>query len=87
MELIARIFAETGVNLALKMFELVYQQKRKIVRIRGKQASETHEWEHRINVAVCRTGSGSAIGTTNAILQKTMELYSYNKMYMDQWLI
>ena len=39
MELIARIFAETGVkDLALKMFELTckYQNKEKIVRIRGK---------------------------------------------------
>ena len=81
MELIARIFAETGVrDLALKMFELVckYQQKEKIVRIRGKYIPmRPYEWKDRINVTVqVGLGSGSKeqqLILTNAILQRQME--------------
>ena len=81
MELIARIFAETGVReLALKMFELVckYQQKEKIVRIRGKYIPmRPYEWKDRINVTVqVGLGSGSKeqqLILTNAILQRQME--------------
>ena len=81
MELIARIFAETGVrDLALKMFELVckYQQKEKIVRIRGKYIPmRPYEWKDRINVTVqVGLGSGSKeqqLILVNAILQRQME--------------
>ena len=81
MELIARIFAETGVrDLALKMFELVckYQQKEKIVRIRGKYIPmRPYEWKDRVNVTVqVGLGSGSKeqqLILVNAILQRQME--------------
>ena len=81
MELIARIFAETGVkDLALKMFELVckYQQKEKIVRIRGKYIPmRPYEWKDRVNVTV-RVGLGTGskeqqLILLNAILQRQME--------------
>ena len=81
MELIARIFAETGVrDLALKMFELVckYQQKEKIIRIRGKYIPmRPYEWKDRVNVTVqVGLGSGSKeqqLILVNAILQRQME--------------
>jgi hypothetical protein len=81
MELIARIFAETGVkDLALKIFELVckYQQKEKIVRIRGKYIPmRPYEWKDRVNVTVqVGLGSGSKeqqLILVNAILQRQME--------------
>ena len=81
MELIARIFAETGVrDLGLKLFELVckYQQKEKIVRIRGKYIPmRPYEWKDRVNVTV-RVGLGTGskeqqLILINAILQKQME--------------
>jgi hypothetical protein len=79
--LIARIFAETGVrDLALKMFELVckYQQKEKIVRIRGKYIPmRPYEWKDRINVTVqVGLGSGSKeqqLILVNAILERQMQ--------------
>ena len=81
MELIARIFAETGVkDLALKMFELVckYQQKEKIVRIRGKYIPmRPFEWKDRINVTVqVGLGTGSKeqqLILLNAILERQMQ--------------
>jgi hypothetical protein len=81
MELIARIFAETGVkDLALKIFELIckYQQKEKIVRIRGKYIPmRPYEWKDRVNVTVqVGLGSGSKeqqLILVNAILQRQME--------------
>jgi len=81
MELIARIFAETGVkDLALKMFELVckYQQKEKIVRIRGKYVPmRPYEWKDRVNVTVqVGLGTGSKeqqLIMLNAILERQMQ--------------
>ncbi len=80
MELIARIFAETGVkDLALKMFELVckYQQKEKIVRIRGKYIPmRPYEWKDRVNVTIhVGLGTGSKeqqLILLNAILERQM---------------
>ena len=81
MELIARIFAETGVkDLALKMFELIckYQQKEKIVRIRGKYIPmRPYEWKDRVNVTVqVGLGTGSKeqqLILLNAILERQMQ--------------
>ena len=81
MELIAWIFAETGVkDLALKMFELVckYQQKEKIVRIRGKYVPmRPYEWKDRVNVTVqVGLGTGSKeqqLIMLNAILERQMQ--------------
>ncbi len=81
MELIARIFAETGVrDLALKMFELVckYQQKEKIVRIRGKYIPmRPYEWKDRVNVTIhVGLGTGSKeqqLILVNAILERQMQ--------------
>ena len=81
MELIASIFAETGVkDLALKMFELVckYQQKEKIVRIRGKYIPmRPYEWKDRVNVTVqVGLGTGSKeqqLILLNAILERQMQ--------------
>ena len=81
MELIARIFAETGVkDLALKMFELVckYQQKEKIVRIRGKYIPmRPYEWKDRVNVTIhVGLGTGSKeqqLILLNAILERQMQ--------------
>jgi len=81
MELIARIFAETGVkDLALKIFELVckYQNKEKIVRIRGKYIPmRPYEWKDRVNVSVTvGLGTGSKeqqLILLHSILQKQME--------------
>jgi hypothetical protein len=81
MELIARIFAETGVkDLALKIFELVckYQNKEKIVRIRGKYVPmRPYEWKDRVNVTVhVGLGSGSKeqqLIMVNAILERQMQ--------------
>ena len=81
MELIARIFAETGVkDLALKMFELVckYQQKEKIVRIRGKYIPmRPFEWKDRVNVTIhVGLGTGSKeqqLILINAILERQMQ--------------
>ena len=81
MELIARIFAETGVkDLALKIFELVckYQQKEKIVRIRGKYIPmRPYEWKDRVNVTVqVGLGTGSKeqqLILMNAILERQMQ--------------
>jgi len=81
MELIARIFAETGVkDLALKIFELVckYQNKEKIVRIIGKYIPmRPYEWKDRVNVTVhVGLGSGSKeqqLIMVNAILERQMQ--------------
>ena len=81
MELIARIFAETGVkDLGLKIFELVckYQQKEKIVRIRGKFVPMTpFEWRDRVNVSVSvGLGTGSKeqqLILLNSILQRQLQ--------------
>ena len=81
MELIARIFAETGVrDLALKIFELVckYQQKEKIVRIRGKYIPmRPYEWKDRVNVTIqVGLGTGSKeqqLILMNAILERQMQ--------------
>ena len=81
MELIARIFAETGIkDLALKIFELVckYQNKEKIVRIRGKYIPmRPYEWKDRVNVSVTvGLGTGSKeqqLILLHSILQKQME--------------
>jgi len=81
MELIARIFAETGVkDLALKIFELIckYQQKEKIVRIRGKYIPmRPYEWKDRVNVTVqVGLGTGSKeqqLILMNAILERQMQ--------------
>jgi hypothetical protein len=81
MELIARIFAETGVkDLALKMFELIckYQQKEKIIRIRGKYIPmRPYEWKDRVNVTVqVGLGTGSKeqqLILMNAILERQMQ--------------
>ena len=81
MELIARIFAETGVkDLAVKMFELVckYQQKEKIVRIRGKYIPmRPYEWKDRVNVTIhVGLGTGSKeqqLILVNAILERQMQ--------------
>ena len=81
MELIARIFAETGVkDLALKLFELTckYQQKEKIVRIRGKYIPmRPYEWKDRVNVTVkVGLGTGSKeqqLILINAILQRQIQ--------------
>ena len=80
MELIARIFAETGVkDLALKMFELTckYQNKEKIVRIRGKYIPmRPYEWKDRVNITVSvGLGTGSKeqqLILMNAILERQM---------------
>jgi len=80
MELIARIFAETGVkDLALKMFELIckYQNKEKIVRIRGKYIPmRPYEWKDRVNITVeVGLGTGSKeqqLILMNAILERQM---------------
>ena len=81
MELIARIFAETGVrDLGLKLFELIckYQQKEKIVRIRGKYIPmRPYEWKDRVNVTV-RVGLGTGskeqqLILVNAILERQMQ--------------
>ncbi len=95
MELIARIFAETGVrDLALKMFELVckYQQKEKIVRIRGKYIPmRPYEWKDRVNVSVhVGLGSGSKeqqLIMVNAILERQMQAINLQQNVMAQWLI
>ena len=81
MELIARIFAETGVkDLAIKMFELIckYQQKEKIVRIRGKYIPmRPFEWKDRVNVTIhVGLGTGSKeqqLILLNAILERQMQ--------------
>jgi hypothetical protein len=81
MELIARIFAETGVkDLALKMFELTckYQNKEKIVRIRGKYIPmRPYEWKDRVNITVeVGLGTGSKeqqLILLNAILERQMQ--------------
>jgi len=81
MELIARIFAETGVkDLALKIFELIckYQQKEKIVRIRGKYIPmRPYEWKDRVNVTIhVGLGTGSKeqqLILINAILERQMQ--------------
>ena len=64
MELIARIFAETGIkDLGYKMFELIckYQQKEKILKIRGKFIPmRPFEWRDKVNVTVSvGLGTGS----------------------------
>ena len=81
MELIARIFAETGVkDLALKIFELIckYQQKEKIVRIRGRYIPmRPYEWKDRVNVTIhVGLGTGSKeqqLILINAILERQMQ--------------
>jgi hypothetical protein len=81
MELIARIFAETGVkDLGKKLFELVckYQQKEKIIKIRGKYVPmNPYEWRDRVNVSVSvGLGTGSKeqqLILLNSVLQRQME--------------
>jgi hypothetical protein len=81
MELIARIFAETGIkDLGKKLFELVckYQQKEKIIRIRGKFVPmRPFEWRDRVNISVTvGLGTGSKeqqLILLNSILQRQME--------------
>lgn len=81
MELIARVFAETGVkDLAKKIFEYVckYQQKEKIVRIRGKFIPmRPYEWRDRMNITVAvGLGTGSKeqqLILLNAILEKQLQ--------------
>ena len=81
MELIARIFAETGIkDLGKKLFELVckYQQKEKIIRIRGKFIPmRPFEWRDRVNISVTvGLGTGSKeqqLILLNSILQRQME--------------
>src|SRR6056300_622899 len=81
MELIARIFAETGVkDLGAKIFELLckYQQKEKLVRIRGKFVPMTpFEWRDRVNINVeVGLGTGSKeqqLILLNSILQKQLQ--------------
>jgi len=81
MELIARVFAETGVkDLAKKIFEYVckYQQKEKIVRIRGKFVPmRPYEWRDRMNITVAvGLGTGSKeqqLILLNAILERQLQ--------------
>jgi len=81
MELIARIFAETGMkDLGKKLFELVckYQQKEKMIKIRGKFiAMKPYEWRDRVNISVSvGLGTGSKeqqLILLNSILQRQME--------------
>lgn len=81
MELIARIFAETGIkDLGKKLFELTckYQQKEKIIRIRGKFIPmRPFEWRDRVNISVSvGLGTGSKeqqLILLNSILQRQME--------------
>jgi len=81
MELIARTFAETGVkDLGVKIFELLckYQQKEKLVRIRGEFVPMTpYEWRDRVNLSVkVGLGTGSKeqqLILLNAILQRQLQ--------------
>ena len=81
MELIARTFAETGVkDLGIKIFELLckYQQKEKLVRIRGEFVPMTpFEWRDRVNLSVkVGLGTGSKeqqLILLNAILQRQLQ--------------
>ena len=81
MELIARTFAETGVkDLGIKIFELLckYQQKEKLVRIRGEFVPMTpFEWRDRDNLSVkVGLGTGSKeqqLILLNAILQRQLQ--------------
>ena len=81
MELIARTFAETGVkDLGVKIFELLckYQQKEKLVRIRGEFVPMTpYEWRDRVNLSVkVGLGTGSKeqqLILLNAILQGQLQ--------------
>jgi len=84
LELIARIFAETGVkDLAKKIFELVckYQQKEQIVRIRGKFIPmKPYEWRDRMNINIAvGLGTGSKeqqLALLNSILQRQLEAFN-----------
>ena len=81
MELIARTFAETGVkDLGVKIFELLckYQQKEKLVRIRGEFVPMTpYEWRDRVNLSVkVGLGTGSKeqqLILLNGILQRQLQ--------------
>jgi hypothetical protein len=81
MELIARTFAETGVkDLGIKIFELLckYQQKEKLVRIRGEFVPMTpFEWRDRVNLSVkVGLGTGSKeqqLILLNGILQRQLQ--------------
>ena len=81
MELVARVFAETGVkDLAKKIFELIckYQQKEKIIRIRGKFVPmRPYEWRNRMNVTVAvGLGTGSKeqqLILLNSILERQLQ--------------
>ena len=81
MELIARTFAETGVkDLGIKIFELLckYQQKEKLVRIRGEFVPMTpYEWRDRVNLSVkVGLGTGSKeqqLILLNSILQRQLQ--------------
>jgi len=81
MELIARTFAETGVkDLGIKIFELLckYQQKEKLVRIRGEFVPMTpYEWRDRVNLSVkVGLGTGSKeqqLILLNGILQRQLQ--------------
>jgi len=87
MELIARIFAETGMkDLGKKLFELVckYQQKEKMIKIRGKFiAMKPYEWRDRVNISVSvGLGTGSKeqqLILLNSILQRQMQALELQK--------
>ena len=82
-ELVARIFAETGVkNLFTKMFELMvkYQDKEKVVMIHNKYVPvKPTEWRDRFNVSVVvGLGTGSKeqqIVMLNNILERQLQAF------------
>ena len=82
-ELVARIFAETGVkDLFRKMFELMvkYQDKEKVIMIHNKYVPvKPTEWRNRFNVSiVVGLGTGSKeqqIVMLNNILQRQLEAF------------
>ena len=81
MELIARIFAETGVkDLGRKIYELVckYQQKEKIIRLRNTYIPmRPFEWKDKMNISInVGLGTGSKeqqLILLNAILERQMQ--------------
>ena len=81
LELIARVFAETGVkDIFKKIFELVvkYQDKERIIKIRNNFVPmNPMEWRDRCNVSIhVGLGTGSRdqqLGILNAILRQQME--------------
>ena len=81
LELIARVFAETGVkDMFKKIFELVvkYQDKQRIIKIRNNFVPmNPMEWRNRCNVTIhVGLGTGSRdqqLGILNAILKQQVE--------------